>query len=143
MQITPEQIRAARALLRMEQEELARRVKMSVVTVRRFEAEGAASRTSNSTRAEVQRALEQAGAEFIEGERPVPHDTETRFEAWRAISLRSAERLRGRQQAPRPICTTSRSEPGRLRVLCPWRARDLPLLFKGEDFLRTDMVAAV
>jgi transcriptional regulator with XRE-family HTH domain len=67
MQITPEQIRAARALLRMEQEELARRVKMSVVTVRRFEAEGAASRTSNSTRAEVQPALEQAGAEFIEG----------------------------------------------------------------------------
>ena len=38
MLITPDQIRAARALLRMDQEELARRANVSVVTVRRLEA---------------------------------------------------------------------------------------------------------
>ena len=38
MLITPAQIRAARALLRMDQEELARRANVSVVTVRRLEA---------------------------------------------------------------------------------------------------------
>ena len=35
---TPEQIKAARALLRMEQEELARRAGVSVTTIRRLEA---------------------------------------------------------------------------------------------------------
>ena len=38
MLITPAQIRAARALLRMDQDELARRANVSVVTVRRLEA---------------------------------------------------------------------------------------------------------
>jgi DNA-binding transcriptional regulator YiaG len=38
MLITPDQIRAARALLRMDQEDLARRANVSVVTVRRLEA---------------------------------------------------------------------------------------------------------
>jgi len=44
--IKPEQIRAARALLRLEQQDLARRARVSVATVRRL-------------------ALEAAGAEFI------------------------------------------------------------------------------
>ncbi|MGA3400342.1 MAG: helix-turn-helix domain-containing protein, partial [Acetobacteraceae bacterium] len=102
MEITPEQIRAARALLRIEQEELARRLKMSVVTVRRLETADPAPRTSQSTREEVQRVLEQAGAEFIEGgvrrRRTARPDATSRFEALRAISRRSAERLRGREQ---------------------------------------------
>ena len=63
--IKPEQIRAARALLRLEQQDLARRARISVATVRRLEAEnggaGVAPRTLNS----VQHALEAAGAEFI------------------------------------------------------------------------------
>ncbi len=37
MEITPEQIRAARALLRLEQVELAARAHVSVVTIRRLE----------------------------------------------------------------------------------------------------------
>ena len=66
MLITPEQIRAARALLRLEQEELARRAHVSVVTVRRLEAPDGITRVAPGTVDEVQRALEAAGAEFIE-----------------------------------------------------------------------------
>ena len=44
MIITPEQIRAARALLRLEQDELARRAQVSVATVRRLEAAEGAGR---------------------------------------------------------------------------------------------------
>jgi transcriptional regulator with XRE-family HTH domain len=63
--ITPDQTRAARALLRMDQEELARRASVSAVTVRRLEADGL-SRVGAGTIDEVQRALEAAGAEFVE-----------------------------------------------------------------------------
>ncbi len=66
MLITPDQIRAARALLRMEQEELARRANVSVVTVRRLEARTDARKVAPGTVDEVQRALEAAGAEFVE-----------------------------------------------------------------------------
>ena len=66
MLITPDQIRAARALLRMDQEELARRANVSVVTVRRLEAPGGLRKVAPSTVDEVQRALEAAGAEFVD-----------------------------------------------------------------------------
>ena len=66
MLITPEQIRAARALLRMDQEELARRANVSVVTVRRLEAPDGLSKVTLGTFDEVQRALEAAGAEFVD-----------------------------------------------------------------------------
>ena len=66
MLITPEQIRAARALLRLEQDDLARRAKVSVVTVRRLEAPNGLSKVTLGTVDEVQRALEAAGAEFID-----------------------------------------------------------------------------
>lgn len=100
MELTPDQIRAARALLRLEQAELARRAKISVVTLRRLEAEGGLGRVAAITVDSVRSALEQAGAEFIsEGvrrrsvRRP---DARARFDELRAISLRSADRLRGR-----------------------------------------------
>ena len=63
--IKPEQIKAARALLRIEQQDLARRAHVSVATVRRIEAENGAAAVSPDTMITVQRALEAAGAEFI------------------------------------------------------------------------------
>lgn len=66
MLIKPEQIRAARALLRMEQNELARRANVSTVTVRRLEAADGMSKVAPDTVDEVRRTLEQAGAEFID-----------------------------------------------------------------------------
>ena len=66
MLITPEQIRAARALLRLEQDELARRAHVSVVTVRRLEGANGLSKVTLGTVDEIQRALEAAGAEFID-----------------------------------------------------------------------------
>lgn len=101
MDITSEQIRAARALLRIEQEELASRAHVSVVTIRRLEAADAL-RASRATREGVRQVLEQAGAEFIESgvrrRRTVRPDATARFEALRAISRRSAERLRNLEQ---------------------------------------------
>ena len=65
MMITPEQLRAARALLRLEQTELAERAHVSVVTIRRLEGGRQGDRVTPSTLAGVREALEQAGAEFI------------------------------------------------------------------------------
>jgi transcriptional regulator with XRE-family HTH domain len=100
MQITPGQIRAARALLRLEQAELAERAKVSVVTIRRVEAERGLERVAPATFASVRSVLEQAGAEFIpEGvrRRPVNRpDARARYDELRAISLRSADRIQGR-----------------------------------------------
>ena len=61
MEISPEQIRAARTLLRLEQAELAKRAGVSVVTVRRLGRERVAPRIL----AKACAVLEQAGAEFI------------------------------------------------------------------------------
>lgn len=62
---TPEQIKAARALLRMEQEELARRAGVSVTTIRRLEAADREYSVSEETADGVQNALQEAGVEFI------------------------------------------------------------------------------
>ena len=61
----PEQIRAARALLRLEQAELAERAGASVVTVRRLESAQGRERVAPRILARVRTVLEQAGAEFI------------------------------------------------------------------------------
>ncbi len=102
MAISPEQIRAARALLRLEQDELARRAHVSVVTIRRLEAAQGSQRVTLATVNEVRHALEQAGAEFIEGgvrkRHAMRREAAALFEELRAISLRSAERLRGQEQ---------------------------------------------
>ena len=96
MLITPDQIRAARALLRMDQEELARRANVSVVTVRRSEASGDPGQVGLGTLEEIQRALEAAGAEFVErGVRRRKLDAEEAVALRRdlhAIAVRSAER---------------------------------------------------
>jgi len=60
MIITPEQIRAARALLRLEQTELAARANVSVVTIRRMESV-AADRHVTAETLEGVRHVEQAG----------------------------------------------------------------------------------
>lgn len=103
MMITPEQIRAARALLRLEQDDLARRAQVSVVTIRRLEAPKSSERVTAATLNNVRQVLEQAGAEFIadgvrQRGRRVRPDAERLFEELRAISLRSAERLRKSEQ---------------------------------------------
>ena len=101
MEITPEQIRAARALLRLEQAELARRAHVSVVTIRRLEGMDGSERVTPVTVDGVRRALEQAGAEFIPDgvrrRRAVRPDARSLYEDLRAISLRSAARLQGRE----------------------------------------------
>jgi transcriptional regulator with XRE-family HTH domain len=99
MEITPEQIRAARALLRLGQAELAEKAHVSVVTIRRLEGPTGLDRVSRPSLDGIRKALEQAGAEFIPfGVRrriaDSPGDASL-FEDLRAISLRGAERLRG------------------------------------------------
>jgi transcriptional regulator with XRE-family HTH domain len=91
--IKPEQIKAARALLRLEQEELARRSGVSVSTIRRLEAAWGESLVAQETAGEVQRALEEAGVEFIyDGVflKRKPGDNEKRLDALREIARRSA-----------------------------------------------------
>ena len=101
MNITPDQVRAARALLRIEQAELARRARVSVVTIRRIETITSRQRVAPVTFHGIQRALEEAGAEFIpDGVRYRPsvrQDADALFDDLREISLRSAERLQGHE----------------------------------------------
>lgn len=63
--ITPDQIRAARALLQLDQTELACRAHVSLATLRRSENGTGAARVSARALSSVQRALEAAGVEFI------------------------------------------------------------------------------
>ena len=99
MNITPDQVRAARALLRLEQEEVSRRAHVSVVTIRRIEAAHDAGRVAPATLAAVRTVLESAGAEFIPGgvrrRGAGPTEKAALFETLRTLSLRSADRLRG------------------------------------------------
>lgn len=98
MLITPDQIRAARALLRIDQEELARRANVSVVTVRRLEAPGGLGKVGLGTCQGIQKVLEAAGAEFIErGVRRrerTPEEIEARVQATLAIAAQSAALLK-------------------------------------------------
>lgn len=97
MKIAPDQIRAARALLHLGQAQLARRAKVSIVTIRRLETSEGGQRVAPATLARVCAVLEQAGAEFIPGgirRRPAGRaDARARFNELRAISVRSAQRL--------------------------------------------------
>ena len=66
MSMTGTQIRAARVLLEMEQSELAERASVSINTVRNMEAKGRqVVRVRLDTLMKVQKALEDAGVEFI------------------------------------------------------------------------------
>jgi transcriptional regulator with XRE-family HTH domain len=78
MLITPEQIRAARALLRLDQATVAHDagisiVTISVVTMRRLEADDGLSRVAPATVDEVRKALEKTGIEFIDSRRSPQH----------------------------------------------------------------------
>ena len=64
--IYPFQMRAARGLLGLSQDELARRAELSVVTVKRLEAGGTEIRGSAQSVARIQRALEAQGIVFID-----------------------------------------------------------------------------
>jgi transcriptional regulator with XRE-family HTH domain len=101
MEITPEQIRAARALLRLEQAELADRAHVSVVTIRRLERGQGSERVAPRILTGVREVLEQAGAEFVPDgvrrRRTARPDARALYEDLRAISLRSAARLQGRE----------------------------------------------
>jgi transcriptional regulator with XRE-family HTH domain len=101
MNITPEQIRAARALLHLGQAELAARAHVSVVTIRRLERGQDSDRVAPGTVAGVRDVLEKAGAEFIpDGVRRRPiarQDARALYEDLRAISLRSAALLQDRE----------------------------------------------
>ena len=66
MLITPEQIRAARALLRIGQARLAQDACISVITLRRLEDHHGLSKVAPATVDVVRRVLEKAGAEFID-----------------------------------------------------------------------------
>ena len=68
--ITSNQIRAARALLRWDRGKLAATAKVGISTVQRMEgAEGVPSAWGRNLAA-VQRVLEAAGVEFINGDTP-------------------------------------------------------------------------
>lgn len=101
MKVTADQIRAARALLHLDQAELAGRAKVSVVTIRRIEAIEGGEQVSPATLARVRAVLERGGAEFIPGgvrrHTAGRADAEERFNKLRAISMQSARRLRDRE----------------------------------------------
>jgi transcriptional regulator with XRE-family HTH domain len=63
--VKPEQIRAARALLRLEQQDLAQRAHVSVATVRRLETGNGSADVALDTLDKVRQVLESAGVEFI------------------------------------------------------------------------------
>jgi transcriptional regulator with XRE-family HTH domain len=64
--ILPIQIRAARALLNLSQQELARRASIGVGTIKRIEAAREALTGTAQTLSRIQKALEAAGITFID-----------------------------------------------------------------------------
>ena len=65
MSITSEQVRAARALLRWEQRDLAEASGVSLPSVKRLETQPGALAAQERTIAVLRNALEKAGVEFI------------------------------------------------------------------------------
>lgn len=70
MHVTSEQIRAARALLRWEQKELAERSGVSLPSVKRLEQAPGPLAAHGKTIAALQGALERAGVDFTNGGSP-------------------------------------------------------------------------
>lgn len=98
MDITSEQIRAGRALLRIEQEELARRAHVSAATVRRLESPKGTERVAEGTVLAIRRALEEAGIDFVQDgvrRRDRERDTDALYRELRAIAKESAAQLAG------------------------------------------------
>jgi transcriptional regulator with XRE-family HTH domain len=96
--ISAEQIKAARALLRMEQEELARRAGVSISTIRRLEGASGERMVAETTTGAVRSALEEAGVEFIHQGVSLKAKTaegEKLLERLRGIARRAAAQDRG------------------------------------------------
>ena len=70
MQITSEQVRAARMLLRWEQKHLAEASKVSLPTIKRIESKPGPIGAHTDTLHAIQAAIEAAGAEFTNGGQP-------------------------------------------------------------------------
>jgi transcriptional regulator with XRE-family HTH domain len=68
--LTSEQIRGARAMLRMEQRELADKSGVSLETIKRIERTPGPISAYTGTVDKLRRALESAGIEFSEGDHP-------------------------------------------------------------------------
>jgi transcriptional regulator with XRE-family HTH domain len=68
--INGRQLRAARVLLDWEQTELAKKARVAIGTIRRMESFHDAVRCHADTLAKVMGALERAGIEFLNDERP-------------------------------------------------------------------------
>ncbi len=66
--IFTEQIRAARALLGWSQDDLANNASIGVATLRRLEGARGEIRGTAETLWKIQKALEQGGVEFIDGD---------------------------------------------------------------------------
>ncbi|WP_088343692.1 MULTISPECIES: helix-turn-helix transcriptional regulator [Rhodomicrobium] len=97
--ISAEQIKAARALLRLEQEELARRAGISVSTIRRLEAAGGEPVVAGATLDHVVKILQEAGVEFIHQGVSLTAksgDADALFGRLRAIAERAAAQNPGR-----------------------------------------------
>lgn len=84
--ITAEQMRAARAMLRWEQEEVAEKARVSVKTVKRMEA--TSGRMDSRSDYAVMKAFELAGIEFMEGDYRNRRGEGVRFQADRTEKLR-------------------------------------------------------
>ena len=101
MDLTPDQLRAARALLHLEQAELAERARVSVATIRRLESMTGRGHGRSMTFDGVRHALEQAGIEFIPDgvrrRRSSRPEADALLEELRMISLRSAALLQGHE----------------------------------------------
>jgi transcriptional regulator with XRE-family HTH domain len=102
MMIIPDQIRAARALLRLEQGVLAQDAGISVVTLRRLEEASGLAKVAPGTVARVRAVLERAGVEFIDRgvRRRAPGDAEL------AVVRREIDEIVARAvalQADRPL----------------------------------------
>ena len=98
--ISAEQIKAARALLRMEQDELARLSGVSVTTIRRLEAASGERLVAETTTGTVRKALEEAGVEFIHqgvSLKSKAADGEALLGRLRAIAERAAAHQPGRK----------------------------------------------
>lgn len=90
---TADQIRAARALLRLDQSEVAEQAGVSVATIRRVEA-GTEAASSNAA-ASIRAALTKAGADFIPNgvrrrQPRTPEEIEERYRKIIEISERAA-----------------------------------------------------
>jgi transcriptional regulator with XRE-family HTH domain len=91
--ITAEQIKAARALLRLEQDELARRAGVSISTIRRLEAAQGEGLVAPPTVETVVRVLREAGVDFIHqgvSLKPPARDEAARLARLRAIAAQAA-----------------------------------------------------